>query len=95
MLITLRGLGLSYRSQKMPKCGKNKKVAHKVKQIAMLIFLPDFLVFFFVIIITIQTYSNLEFICFICYKKLNAIDTCMCLSSNGSLVRTNQNVYIN
>ena len=46
MLITLRGLGLSYRSQKMPKCGKNKKVAHKVKQIVMLIFLPDFLVFF-------------------------------------------------
>ena len=47
MLITLRGLGLSYRSQKMPKCGKNKKVAHKVKHmIVMLIFLPDFLVFF-------------------------------------------------
>ena len=51
--------------------------------------------FVFVIIITIQTYSNLEFICCISYKKLNAIDTCMCLSSNRSLVRTNQNVYIN
>ena len=46
MLITHRGLGLSYRSQKIPKCGKNKKVAHKVKQSVMLIFLPDFLVCF-------------------------------------------------
>ena len=95
MLITLRGLGLSYRSQKMPKCGKNKKVAHKVKHYCDADFPTRFPCFFFVIIITIQTYSNLEFICFICYKKLNAIDTCMCLSSNRSLVRTNQNVYIN
>ena len=46
MLITLRGLGLSNRSQKMSKCEKNKKVAHKVKQSVMLIFLPDFLVLF-------------------------------------------------
>ena len=46
MLITLRSSGLSNRSQKMQKCGKNKKVAHKVKQSVMLIFLPDFLVLF-------------------------------------------------
>ena len=46
MLITPRGLGLSNRSQKMSKYGKNKKVVHKVKQSVMLIFLPDFLVLF-------------------------------------------------
>ena len=85
----------SNRSQMMSKCGKNKKVAHKAQPSVSLMFLPHFDVLCDLLLNRRTATWNL----FVLYnkelkKKVLMMTSSICLSSNRSQVRTNQNACI-
>ena len=85
----------SNRSQMMSKCGKNKKVAHKAQPSVSLMFLPHFDVLCDLLLNRRTATWNL----FVLYnkelkKKVLMMTSSICLSSNRSHVRTNQNACI-